>query len=161
MVTENRSRSVKIEDPQAYFANWVFSIEPHHYETLGLGFREFIKDKKPSWSWAVMEPPQYCFEIGYVFYDAQNSAHFLQVAADWDALHLEVHEGLKGVERGRFAFAVTELGLSVWLRTGVRPTGLVQLDIPSSKAGLLAWEIASQIDGCEVVAEHTHEGQTS
>lgn len=144
MATENRAKVVKIQDPKAFFAEWNFGIKPHHYEPLGLGFKEFIKDKKPSWSWAMMEPVEYWFEVGYVFCHTQNAAHFLQVAARWDALHFEVHEGFVGVERGRSAFAVTERDLSIWLRTGVRPPGMRRLDFPSSKAGLMAWQIANE-----------------
>ena len=146
MATVIRGRSVKIEDPKAYFADWAFAIEPHHYETLGLGYREFVKDKKPVWSWAVMEPIEYWFEVGYAFFDIGNPAHFLQVAADWDALHIEVHEGFTGIENARAAFAITADSLSTWLRTGVRPPDLTQLDIPSSKAGRLAWQIAKDTE---------------
>lgn len=152
MATINRSKSIKIADPTAFFADWAFRIEPHHYETLGLGFRMFMKEKKASWSWAIMEPIEYWFSTGYVFYDAKNSAHFLQVAADWDATHIEVHEGSMEVKRGRSAFAVTEHAFSHWLKTGVRPTDLKPLDIPTSKAGLLAWEIANQ-SGVDQVSE--------
>lgn len=144
MVTVNRGRSIKVEDPKAYFADWAFAIEPHHYETLGLGYREFIKDKKPLWSWAVMDPIEYWFEVGYVFFEIQNPAHFLQVVADWDALHVEVHQGVTGIEQARAGFAVTSHGLAAWLRTGIRPSDLKELDIASSKAGLLAWHLANE-----------------
>ncbi len=144
MATLNRSKSVKIADPSAFFANWAFSIEPHHYETLGLGYRKFMKEKQEYCSWAAMNPIEYWLNTGDVFYDAKNPRHFLQVVADWDALHIEVHEGLIGAEKGRSAFAVTEDVFSNWLRTGIRPPDLEQLDIPTSKAGLLAWKIANQ-----------------
>ena len=149
MATAIRGRSVKIEDPKAYFADWAFAIEPHHYETLGLGYREFVKDKKPFWSWAVMDPIEYWLEVGYVFFEIQNPAHFLQVVADWDALHIEVHEGVIGVEKARSGFAVTSHGLATWLRTGIRPPNSKELDIASSKAGLLTWHLANKTEMSE------------
>jgi hypothetical protein len=155
MASVNRSKSIKIADPKAFFDDWAFRIEPHHYETLGLGFRMFMKEKKASWSWAVMEPVEYWFSTGYVFYDTKNPAHFLQVTADWDATHIEVHEGFIDGKSTRLAFAVTEHALSQWLKSGMRPAGSTQLDIASSKAGLLAWEISTNADGDQIPQQVT------
>lgn len=146
MVTSTRSKSVKIEDPVTYFAGWAFRIDAHHYETLGLGYRQFMKDKRPTWSWAVMEPIEYCFEVGYIFHNVENPKRYLQIAADWDAFHIEVHEGFSNLEKSRKAFAVRTQELAEWLKTGIRPRNVKSLDIPSSKAGLLAWQISNEPD---------------
>ena len=144
MTISNRSKSIKVADPVAYFSSWAYRIDQHHYETLGLGYRQFMKDKKPTWSWAIMEPVEYRFETGYIFYDGKDPEKYLQIAADWDAFHIEVHEGLANQQKSRRAYAVTTHDLSEWLKSGVKPDSCKQLDMPQSKAGILAWEIANE-----------------
>lgn len=140
--TEVRAKSLKIENPAHRFIDWEFQIDQHHYESLGLTYRQFIKDKKPYFKWAAMEPPEYSFQVGYVFYGAKDNKKFLQVASDWDAFRIEVHAGLVGSEKSRNAYAVTSGELADWLRTGEIPSSAVAVDMPASKSGILAWELS-------------------
>lgn len=136
-----RSRSTRIEDPASIFINWKYRIDKHHYESLGLVYRQFMKDKRPYFAWAQMNPTEYIFGTGYIFYEYNDSSRFLQVAADWDAFRIEVHAGIMTLQKSR-AYAVTTQEFAEWLQTGAIPSEAKPLDFASSKAGLMAWEIA-------------------
>lgn len=137
-----RSRSIRIEDPATLFINWKYRIDKHHYESLGLVYRQFMRDRKPYFSWAHMNPIEYIFETGYIFYEDNDSSKFLQVVADWDAFRIEVHVGYMTMKKSRQAYAVTTQEFAEWLQTGAIPSEAKPLDFASSKAGLMAWEIA-------------------
>jgi len=137
-----RSRSIRIEDPASMFVDWKYRIDKHHYESLGLVYRQFVKDKRPYFAWAQMNPIEYIFETGYLFYENNDSSKFLQVAADWDAFRIEVHAGILTMQKSRQAYAVTAQEFAEWLKTGAIPPEAKLLDFSSSKAGLMAWEIA-------------------
>lgn len=137
-----RSRSVRVEDPAVVFINWKYRIDKHHYESLGFVYRQFMKSKKPYYAWARMNPIEYIFETVYIFYEGIDSSKFLQVVADWDAFRIEVHAGGDTMQKSRKAYAVTIHEFAEWLKTGAVPAEAKPLDISSSKAGLMAWEIA-------------------
>ncbi len=88
-----------------------------------------------------MNPTEYIFGTGYIFYEYNDSSRFLQVAADWDAFRIEVHAGIMTLQKSR-AYAVTTQEFAEWLQTGAIPSEAKPLDFASSKAGLMAWEIA-------------------
>lgn len=136
------TRSIgKIVDPAAYFSNWFFRIDPHHYETLGLSYKRFMQNRSPYLSWSKMIPTEFRFQKGHVFYAHNDSSHFLQVAADWDSFKIEVHEGRAVEGNLRDAFAINHDDLAVWLQTGQPGVNPIVLDRSTSKAGLLAWRI--------------------
>lgn len=137
-----RTKSVKIPDPTAYFSDWHYRIDKHHFETLGVVLRQFVKDKIPYNSYAAQSPPDYQFFQGYIFYKSADLAHYLQVAAEWDSFRVEVHEGCPdGALSGLFGYVVTLPDFAEWLRTGKRPISHTKVDTASSKGGLLAWRL--------------------
>jgi hypothetical protein len=139
-----RTRSVKIDDPTELFATWAFDIQRHQYSAFGVEHKQFVKNKARYLAWAKMDPPVYSFEVGDVFYHRHQSAVFLQVAADWDAFRLEVHQGLISSPAPRVGFLVQPVELEVWLRTGIRPDTCRQIDISESQAGLLQWQLVEK-----------------
>lgn len=124
------------------FIDWIYRIDKHHYESLGLVYRQFMKDKRPYFAWAQMNPIEYIFETGYIFHENNDSSKFLQVVADWDAFRIEVHVGYTAIKNSRKAYTVTAQEFAEWLKTGALPAEAKPLDFASSKAGLMAWEIA-------------------
>lgn len=142
MATSKRSSAKKISDPKAHFSSWDYSIEAHHYESLGVNYRQFMKDKKPFWSWAVTDTEEPQIEVGSTFYLRCQPREFLQVVSDWDAFHIEVHLGYVGIDKCRRAFAMTPKQLIELLKTGRLSSNVKSLDLASSKAGLLAWQIS-------------------
>lgn len=139
----NRPRSIQIADPASLFVNWKYRIDKHHYESLGLTYRQFIKNKKPYYAWVQMSPIEYVFKRGYIFYQDGDSSIFLQVAADWDAFRIEVHSGTVKNQKIRHAYAVAINDFADWLKTGIVPADAKLLNTALSKAGFLAWEITS------------------
>lgn len=139
-----RTRSVKIDDPLELFATWAFDIQRHQYSAFGVEHKQFVKNKVPYLAWAKMEPPVYSFEVGDLFYQRGGSRKFLQVAADWDAFRLEVHQGAVSSEASRVGFLVQPMELAVWLRTGFKPDTCRQLDVSESQAGLLQWQLVEK-----------------
>ncbi len=114
---------------------------PHHYETLGVTYKQFVKNKLPYWSWASMNPPECTFRLGDLFYSNEDPAHFLQIAGEWDAFRVEVHEGWAAANSSRQGYAITIEEMMDWLKTGVRSNEWKPLDVGTSKAGLLAWQL--------------------
>jgi hypothetical protein len=94
---EARTKSIKIDDPAEEFADWAYAIPEHHYAIFGVRYQQFMKDKVPYFSWAKSVPPPRAFIVGDVFHLRSDESTFIQVAADWDALRLEVHCGLVGI----------------------------------------------------------------
>jgi len=139
-----RNRSLKINDPGEIFATWAFDIQRHHYSAFGVEHKQFVKNKVPYFAWAKMDPPAYSFEVGDLFYHRIESGTFLQIAADWDAFRLEVHQGIASSETPRVGFLVQPVELEVWLRTGVKPDTCRQIDISESQAGLLQWQLIAK-----------------
>lgn len=139
-----RTRAVKIEDPAREFAEWTFDIQRHHYSVFGVEHKQFFKNKVPYLSWAKMEPPVYSFEVGDVFYLRSDSRVFLQVAADWDAVRLEIHRGGVGLDVPRVAYLAQPTELTTWLRTGLKPDSCRQIDISESQAGMLQWQLVAK-----------------
>ena len=142
-IKSNRSQSVRIEDPVSVFIEWKYRIDKHHYESLGLVYRQFMKDKRPYYSWVQMDPIEYVFKREYIFYEDGDFSNFLQVAADWDAFRIEVHVGSMKIQKKRQAYVVTINDFADWLKTGIIPIGAKSLDTGTSKSGFLAWEIES------------------
>lgn len=138
---ELRTKSIKIDDPAAEFADWAYAIPEHHYATFGVRYQQFMKNKTPYFSWAKIVPPPLPFIVGDVFYLRRDESNFIQVAADWDALRLEVHCGLVGTNTPRKAFLALPIELSDWLRSGVKPETCRQIDFSESQAGLLQWQL--------------------
>lgn len=139
-----RTRSVKIDDPGSLFATWAFDIQRHQYSAFGVEHKQFVKNKVPYLAWAKMDPPVYSFEVGDLFYHRNGSRVFLQVAADWDAFRLEVHQGVTSSEAPRVGFLVRPAELEVWLRTGFKPDVCRQIDVSESQAGLLQWQLVEK-----------------
>lgn len=139
-----RTRSVKINDPGELFAAWAFDIQPHHYFAFGVEHKQFVKNKIPYLAWAKMDPPVYSFEVGDIFYLRGGSREFIQVAADWDAFRLEVHQGSVSSATPRIGYLVQPMELAVWLRTGLKPETCRQLDQSESQAGLLQWQLVEK-----------------
>lgn len=138
---ELRTKSIKIDDPAAEFADWAYAIPAHHYATFGVRYQQFMKNKVPYFSWAKVVPPPLPFIVGDVFYLRRDESNFIQVAADWDALRLEVHSGFVGTNIPRKAFLALPSELSDWLRSGVKPETCRQIDFSESQAGLLQWQL--------------------
>ena len=136
-----RNISKKVQDPKEFFACWKFDIPPHHFATLGVTFRQFVKNKKPYRAWATMDPPENDFCVGDIFYDKADPFHFIQVAAETDAFRLEVHEGRQDPSPSIDGYIVTIAGLRRWLESGERENNLPTVDTGTSKAGLLAWRL--------------------
>lgn len=136
-----RAKSVKIDDPSAEFARWAYSVLEHHYATFGVRYQEFKRNKIPYFSWAKTEPPLLSFIVGDVFYLRHADSKFLQVAADWDALRLEVHSGIVSSNVPREAFLARPHELAEWLMSGERPSSCRQLDVSESQADLLQWQL--------------------
>lgn len=138
---ELRTKSIKIDNPAAEFADWAYAIPEHHYATFGVRYQQFMKNKVPYFSWAKTVPPPLPFIVGDVFHLRRDESNFIQVAADWDALRLEVHCGLVGINVPRKAFVALPSELSDWLKSGVKPESCRQLDFSESQAGLLQWQL--------------------
>lgn len=139
-----RAKSIKISDPQSYFSKWHYRIEKHHYETLGVAMRDFVKEKTPFTCYALQAPPDFQFCQGYVFHEATQPGSYLQVAAELDPFTIEVHHGWQIQQPSRVAgYAVGTADFADWLRTGERPTLFTRLDVSSSKGGLMAWSLAT------------------
>lgn len=138
---DDRARSEKIIDPTAYFSSWFFRIDSHHFEILGMSYKKFMKNKTPYWAWSKMNPIEYRFQQGYIFYARDDSNHFLQVVADWDSFKIEVHEGRATGDSLRHACAIGADEFADWLKTGRQPLQSLKLDTANSKAGILAWHI--------------------
>ena len=140
-----RSKSKKIADPAAYFADWYYKIDKHHFESLGVTLREFVKNKVPYSSYAIQSPPEYQLLQGYLFYKASNSNSFFQIAAEFDSFKVEVHCGEVGKpESLALGYAVSITDCAAWLRTGDLPVAHQVIDFASSKAGLLAWQLVDK-----------------
>lgn len=140
-IPAKRNVSKKVSDPAAHFASWRFEIPVHHFETLGMTQRQFVKDKKPYRAWATMDPPESDFCIGDIFYDKADPFHFIQAAAEHDAFRLEVHEGKRSPTPSVDGYIVTIADLRQWLESGERKLDLPSVDTGTSKAGLLAWQL--------------------
>jgi hypothetical protein len=138
---ELRTKSIKVGDPAAEFAEWAYAIPEHHYATFGVRYQQFMKNKVPYFSWAKAVPPPLTFIVGDVFYLRRDECNFIQVAADWDAFRLEVHCGLVGINVPRKAFLALPSELSDWLKGGVKPESCRQIDFSESQAGLLQWQL--------------------
>lgn len=138
---EARAKSIKIDDPAEEFADWAYAIPEHHYAIFGVRYQQFMKDKVPYFSWAKSVPPPLAFIVGDVFHLRSDESTFIQVAADWDALRLEVHCGLVGINIPRKAFLALPHELSDWLKSGLKPESCRQLDFSESQAGLLQWQL--------------------
>lgn len=137
-----RAKSIKITDPAVYFSEWHYRIDKHHFETLGVVLREFVRNKIPYTSYAAQSPPDYQFFPGYIFYKSADSSHYLQVAAEFDSFRIEVHEGrIHESSAGVFGYVVTLSDFAEWLHTGKRPISHTSVDTASSKGGLLAWRL--------------------
>ncbi|MDQ0571067.1 hypothetical protein QFZ42_002901 [Variovorax paradoxus] len=137
--TKKRSRSQQIPDPTALFVGWSYRIERHHWGTLGVTMRTFVKQKKPYTAWALDTPPIYGFEQGYIFYSADGT-RYLQIASV-NSEDFEVHTGLGGDDRR--GYKVSEEELVKWLEFGESPPEDRRLFKGEGKAGAMAWLIAS------------------
>ena len=142
MTTDIRAKSIRIADPAAHFSGWHFAIEPHHYWTLGVELKTFVRKKVPYKSYAFMVPADYNFVQGCVFYAKNQPAHFLQVGVEQGLFEIEIFDGwLSGPQTGATGWLTKLDGLAEWLLTGVRPEKCQPLDIAQSKSGLMAWQI--------------------
>lgn len=157
-----RSKSRQIADPASYFSDWCYKIEKHHYETLGVALRNFVKKKISYSSYAIQSPPNYEFVQGYIFYKASNPSHFFQIGAEFDAFRVEVHCGkVADPESPVRGYIVSITDCATWLRTGEIPIANKMVDLASSKAGLLAWRLVEKTsdltdmsDAAVLTAEH-------
>lgn len=141
----NKARSAKIKDPVAYFAGWYFVIEPHNYWTLGVELKTFFENKVPYQSWAYMNPPNYNFCQGYIFYSQFDQNIFLQVGAEQGLFEIEVFEGRRSeIDSDVSGWLVTLDGLAQWLRTGCKPITSKKIDFALSKSGLMAWQLINK-----------------
>lgn len=139
------SKSIKIDDPAAYFTGWHYTIEKHHFETLGVTLRNFVKNKVSYSSYAIDSPPNYQFLQGYIFYNVSDSSRFLQIAAEVDLSRVEVHSGrLHDPENTILGYAVSVRDCATWLRTGELPARHKTVDVATSKGGLLAWQLVEK-----------------
>lgn len=141
--TKKRSKSLQIPDPAALFVGWSYLIERHHWGTLGVTMRTFMKQKKPYTAWALDTPPIYGFEQGYIFYSADGT-RYLQIASV-NSEDFEVHTGLGGDDRR--GYKVSEEELLKWLEFGESPPEDRRLFKGEGKAGAMAWLIASPGQG--------------
>ncbi|TWD86375.1 hypothetical protein FB547_104319 [Variovorax beijingensis] len=137
--TKKRSRSQQIPDPAALFVGWSYRIERHHWGTLGVTMRTFVKQKKPYTAWALDTPPAYGFEQGYIFYSADGT-RYLQIASV-NSEDFEVHTGLGGDDRR--GYKISEAELVKWLEFGCSPSEDRRLYKGEGKAGAMAWLVVS------------------
>ncbi|MDP9928435.1 hypothetical protein [Variovorax paradoxus] len=137
--TKKRSRSQQIPDPAALFVEWSYPIERHHWGTLGVTMRTFVKQKKPYTAWAVDTPPIYNFEQGYIFYSIDGT-RYLQIASV-NSEDFEVHTGLGGDDRR--GYRINEEELVKWLKFGEAPPEDRRLFKGEGKAGAMAWLVLS------------------
>lgn len=143
-----RKRSVKIASPEEHFSGWAFDIGRHHWEVLGVTYRQFMKDRKPYMSWAVDTPPRHDFLEGTVFY---RGAEYLQVVFSGKDGFVEVHAGTLGqsahvplliVDKApdlasafpqpRAGWLLRGADLAEWLESGERPLSATAVDLGSS-----------------------------
>lgn len=160
-------RSTKIGEVRTHFAEWAYTIGTHHWELMGVRYRQYIRRvpakvtadvalpagapqppvaAKPVMvdetymSWAVDRPPQFDFLEGTVFYKGDS---FLQVAYSPGDGFIEVHEGRVGSSAPRAGWLVQELALSLWLETGERPSMAIPVDASTSSCdGVLRMYLA-------------------
>lgn len=139
------AKSTKISDPNEYFAKWHFRIDAHHYWTLGVELKTFVKTKVRYKSWAYMTPGYYNFLQGHIFYSQSDCTHFLQVGAEQGLFGIEVFEGHRNrSHEGLLGWITTCDDLAKWLQTGCRPLESKELDLSLSKSGLMAWQMIPQ-----------------
>lgn len=141
-----------------FFEGWYFEIGTHHYWTLGVELKTFVKKKIRYQCWAYMTPSDYNFCQGYIFYAKADQDHFLQLGAERDLFGIEVFEGHRsrpetGVT-GVTGWITTLDGLALWLRTGRRPMPCRAVDFADSKSGLMAWQLIDRVAGHETSTDH-------
>lgn len=135
----SRAKTIKIADPCEYFSSWFFAINPHHYGTLGVELRTFVLKKIPYQSHALMNPPEYGFSQGYIFYERTNPNHYLQVGAEQGLFGMEVFEGwITPKNQQATGLLITISAFAHWLQTGIKPNDCTELDYVRSKSGLMA-----------------------
>lgn len=143
---EDAGKAVAV-DPKSYFSGWAYSIPPHFYSALGVNSRYVIDQEKtkPAREMAIAQgmdkkeatkrikimrredavssPPAYDFHEGDLFYREGLGGDWLQVLkmkmVD-GLLLIEVHLPIvKGAERERLAYRVTQDELAHVLKTGL------------------------------------------
>ena len=134
-----RRRSEKLPDPETLFAHWAYRIEPHHWVTLGVTKRTFVKNKKAYMAWARDVPSTYAFDQGYIFYSAGKDRYLQVVSVNSD--HFEVHTGFMTPGHERHGYKVDEEELLDWLKAGRTPLETSRLFKGEGKAGAFAWMI--------------------
>lgn len=100
---------------------WAYGVELEHVEAVfGMEFLE-----------------------GDVFHHKSEAGRYLQVAYNSEDGHIEVHTGLQGVAGSRRGHVVDAEQLAYWLQFGSAPLCVQDVFRGNSKAGLLAWQLAS------------------
>lgn len=159
--TPPRSEGLHIErlglDYDRHFEPWAFDIQIQHWPALGVSLGNFIEaggaqaDEVVDGSESQAQTYQawsrihhwYDFHVGDVFYLRSDKSVYLQVADLSDSEILEIHQGVVGEAGSRRAYAAKDEQFAYWLRTGHRPDALQPVYQGNSKAGLLAWQLAS------------------
>lgn len=159
--TPPRSEGLHIErlglEYDRHFELWAFDIQIQHWPALGVSLGNFIEaggsqaDEVADGSESQAQTYQawsrihhwYDFHVGDVFYLRSDKTVYLQVADLSDSEILEIHQGVVGEAGSRRAYAAKDEQFAYWLRTGHRPDTLQPVYQGNSKAGLLAWQLAS------------------
>jgi hypothetical protein len=159
--TPPRSEGLHIErlglEYDRHFEHWAFDIQIQHWPALGVSLGNFIEacgsqaDDVADGSESQAQTYQawsrihhwYDFHVGDVFYLKSDKTVYLQVADLSDSEILEIHQGVVGEAGSRQAYAAKDEQFAYWLRTGHRPDALQPVYQGNSKAGLLAWQLAS------------------
>jgi hypothetical protein len=159
--TPPRSEGLHIErlglEYDRHFELWAFDIQIQHWPALGVSLGNFIEaggsqaDEVADGSESQAQTYQawsrihhwYDFHVGDVFYLRSDKTVYLQVADLSDSEILEIHQGVVGEAGSRRAYAARDEQFAYWLRTGHRPDALQPVYQGNSKAGLLAWQLAS------------------
>lgn len=142
----SRGKSKKIDDPEKYFENWFFDIQPYHWGIFGVSKREFVKDKKPYLAWAIDTPETTTVFAGYIFYKKHHPEMFAQVVATWldkttKEPMVEVHAGQTCAPAERNGLVLSSHDLRQWLKTGKTPISRETVDLANSRGGRFAWEL--------------------
>jgi hypothetical protein len=159
--TPPRSEGLHIErlglEYDRHFELWAFDIQIQHWPALGVSLGNFIEaggaqadevadgfesQAQTYQAWSRIHH-WYDFHVGDVFYLRSDKSVYLQVADLSDSEILEIHQGVVGEAGSRRAYAAKDEQLAYWLRTGHRPDALQPVYQGNSKAGLLAWQVAS------------------
>lgn len=147
-VKQDKRKSEKIENPIAYFSDWVYDIQPHHWEIFGVSKREFMLNKKPYMAWALNKPETTDVFAGYIFYLRHKQPAYIQIAATWETpstgeCMVEAHYTTPEHTAHRVGTVLTAQQLRDWIKTGVMPPSAYMVDKANSKGGSYAWALSA------------------